>query len=144
LRVNQGECLRITLRNDLAKGEPASLHLARTGAPAIATNPEAIAQQGATVTYEWWVAEDEPEGTHYFHSHGDDRLQTSHGLFGALVVEPKGSVYRDPLRGNELRSGWSALVDDPGGSDFREFTILYHEVGNERYRHLDRNGRLVS
>jgi len=27
LRVNQGECLRITLRNDLAKGEPASFHL---------------------------------------------------------------------------------------------------------------------
>lgn len=27
LRVNQGECLRITLRNALENGEPASLHL---------------------------------------------------------------------------------------------------------------------
>jgi len=148
LRVNQGECLRLTLRNALDEREPASLHLhgsslhlANSGAPAIATNPEAMAQPGEIVTYEWWVAADEPEGAHYFHSHGNDRFQTGHGLFGAVIVEPKGSIYLDPLTGAELRSGWAAIIQDPNGSDFREFALVYHEIGNERYRHLDRNGR---
>jgi hypothetical protein len=152
LRVNQGECLRITLRNALDRdgGEPvslhlhgSSLHLTTNGAPAIATNPDAIALSGASVTYEWWVGADEPEGTHYFHSHGNDRVQTSHGLFGAVIVEPKGSAYLDPFQGDELRSGWAAIIRDPNGSDFREFALVYHEIGNERYRHLDRNGQFV-
>src|SRR5262245_26776981 len=53
LRVNQGECLRITLRNDLANGEPASFHLHgsslyvdSSGSPAVATNPEAFVRPG--------------------------------------------------------------------------------------------------
>ena len=150
LRVNQGECLRVRLGNTLETGEPASfhlhgsgLHLAGTGAPAIAANVAAKVLPGASLTYEWMVEPDEPEGTHYFHSHGDSRLQTNHGLFGALVVEPRGSAYLDPLSGEELASGWAAIIQDPAGSDFREFAIIYHEVGNERYRHLDKNGGQV-
>lgn len=148
LRVNQGECLRITLRNDL-EGEPVSLHLhgsslylADTGAAALAGEPDAVAPPGATVAYAWQVAADTPEGTHYFHSHGDTRLQTSHGLFGGVIVEPAESRYLDPLTGDELRSGWAAMIVHPDG-DFREYALVYHEIGNERYRHLDRNGRLV-
>jgi hypothetical protein len=34
-------------------------------------------------------------------------------------------------------------VHEPSGASFREFAIYYHEIGNERYRHLDRDGRLV-
>ena len=147
LRVNQGECLRITLRNALDNGESASLHLhgsglhlAETGTPAIATNPDAMAAPGDSVTYQWMVEEDEPEGTHYFHSHGNTREQTGHGLFGALVVEPKGSVYLDPANGGELRSGWASIIQDPSGSDFREFAIYYHEVGNEPFTILNKEG----
>jgi hypothetical protein len=150
LRVNQGECLRLNLKNDLENEEAASLHLhgsgmflAAGGAPAIASNPDAMAWPGATVTYEWWVAEDEPEDTHYFHSHGDTRLQTNHGLFGAVIVEPQGSLYLDPQSGVELRSGWAAIIQDPHGSDFREFAIIYHEVGTERYRHRNKAGLQV-
>ncbi len=149
IRVNQGECLRIALRNEMGD-EPASLHLhgsslhlADSGAPAIATNPKAIAQPGQTVTYEWMVAQDEPEGTHYFHSHGDDRNQTSHGLFGAVIVEPKGSIHLDPFSGAKLRSGWAAMIQDPSGSDFREFALYYHEIGNESYQLLDKKGAFV-
>jgi hypothetical protein len=148
LRGNQEECLRITLRNDLANGEPASVHLhgsalylaGRTGRPAIATNPEALVRPSQSVTYEWWVAQDEPEGTHYFHSHGATRLQTAHGLFGAVIVEPKGSRHLDLLHGGELRNGWAATIAPPRGSHFREFVVFYHEVGNERYRLLDKGG----
>lgn len=150
LRVNQGECLRLTLRNDLGENEPASLHLhgsglyvADSGLPAIAANPEAMTLPGETVTYEWWVPAEEPEGTHYFHSHGNDRHQTNHGLFGAVIVEPRGSQYLDPLSGEELTSGWAAIIQDPAGSDFREFAIIYHEIGTERFRHRNKAGGAV-
>ncbi len=150
LRVNQGECLRVTLRNDLKNGEPGSLHLhgsslyvATTGSPAIATNSDAIARPGGTVVYEWWVRENVPEGTHYFHSHGATRLQTAHGLFGAVIVEPEGSQHLDPMTGGGLRTGWTAMIRPPQGSHFREFVIFYHEIGNERYRHLDKMGQAV-
>src|SRR5262249_36422008 len=103
MRVNQGECLRVALRNAL-DNEPVSFHLhgsalyvIATGAPALAANPDATAAPGAAVTYEWWVSANEPEGTHYFHSHGNTRLQTAHGLFGAVIVEPRGSRYLDPV-----------------------------------------------
>jgi FtsP/CotA-like multicopper oxidase with cupredoxin domain len=145
LRVDQGECLRITFRNDLARGEVASIHLhgsalylAKTGRPAIAADPASLVRPAGRVTYEWWVTEEEPEGTHYFHSHGATRLQTAHGLFGAVIVEPKRSRHLDPRRGSDLASGWEATIVPTSGSHFREFVIFYHEVGNERYRLLDR------
>ncbi len=151
LRVNQGECLRITLRNDLKNSEPASLHLhgsslylAKNGKPAIATNPEALVRPGESVIYEWWVKENEPEATHYFHSHGATRPQTAHGIFGAVIVEPKGSHHLDPIHDGEIRSGWAAMIVPPRGSHFREFVMFYHEVGNERYRLLDRAGEFVT
>src|SRR5260370_4360107 len=60
VRVNQGDCLDITLRNDLGSGEPASLHLhgsaayvAGLGQSAIATNRAATADSGQTVEYQW-------------------------------------------------------------------------------------------
>lgn len=150
IRVNQGECLRVNLTNNLANGESTSFHIhgsglyvADTGAPAIATNPDSIVARGVTGTYEWWVATEEQEGTHYLHSHGNTREQTSHGLFGAVIVEPKGSKYLDPLGGGELRSGWAAIIQDPNGSDFREFAYFYHEIGDDKYRHRDKNGNQV-
>jgi manganese oxidase len=152
LRVNQGECLRIHLRNGMApeRNEPVSFHLhgsslylVESGDPAIASNPEVFASSDSVVTYEWFVGEDEPEGTHYFHSHGMTREQTNHGLFGAVIVEPANSRYIDSLSGDELRSGWAAIIEDPNGSNFREFALIYHEIGTERFRHRNRFGQQV-
>jgi hypothetical protein len=151
LRVNQGECLRVTLRNALDNDEPASFHLhgaalymTATGAPALAANPDATASPGASVAYEWWVSDNDPEGTHYFHSHGNTRLQTAHGLFGAVIVEPRGARHLESVTGEPLSSGWAAIIQVPRGPAFREFALYYHEVGNERYRHLDRQGAQVA
>lgn len=150
LRVNQGECLRVDLTNGLEDDAPVSFHvhgaaltLWDDGVPALAREPSAAAGPGETVRYAWWVEPDEPEGTHYVHSHGDPRAQTGHGLFGSVVVEPAGSVHLDPRTGSEGTTGWDAIIRTPDGSDFREFVLVYHEIGNERYRHMDRDGRLV-
>ena len=150
IRANQGECLVINFTNQLSNGESASLHIhgstlyvASTGEAAIATNPDAMASPGGGITYKWWIAPDTQEGIHYFHSHGNERFQTGHGLFGALIVEPAGSKFLDPFTGEELKSGWLAIIEDSNGPDFREFVTIYHEIGNDAFRPLDReDGKL--
>ena len=150
LRVRKGECLRVWVRNDLPGEESvsfslhgASLRVAGSGGAAIATNPLATARPGQTVEYEWMVGTTQPEATHYFHSHGDTRQQTSHGLFGAVIVEPAGSTWHDPRTGEPARTGWDAVVRVPGRADFREYALYYHEVGDENYRLRDGKGGLV-
>ncbi len=149
LRVRPGECLSVRLENQLAN-EPATFHLhgaalriAGTAEPAIATNPRALVPPNGTTTYEWWVAPDEPEATHYFHSHGLPRAQTSHGLFGAVIVEPPGSTWLDPRTGEEASTGWDAIVVPPEGPAFREFALYYHEIGDESFVLSDRTGQGV-
>jgi FtsP/CotA-like multicopper oxidase with cupredoxin domain len=147
LRAHAGECLRMTLRNDLPEEAAsivvhgAGLQLPAGGA-ATATNPRSFARPGATVVYEWQIPDDEPEGTHYLHSAGDERVQVDHGLFGAVVVEPPGSTWTDPRTDEEAR-GWDALVTPRRGHAFREFVLVYHEVGDETFQVSDRNGRFL-
>lgn len=148
LRVLPGECLRVTLTNEL--DEPASFHLhasalvvAATGSAATADEPRATAAPATTVVYEWAVPEDEPEGTHVFHSHENARHQSGHGLFGTLVVEPHGSTWTDPRTGSEGATQWDAVVHAPQGS-FREFVYAYHEIGHEDFRIDDASGGKVA
>jgi hypothetical protein len=61
-------------------------------------------------------------------------------MFGALIVEPRGSKYLNPWTGKELKSGWMAMIQDPNGADFREFAIWYHEIGDEVFRIVNRKG----
>lgn len=151
LRVLPGECLRIKLRNALPANESTGLHLhsaplmvSGTDRPASSATAEATARPGATVTYEWQVGDDEAEGTHYFHGHGGlERVQTGHGLFGAVIVEPKGSVWRDPRTGQPVKSGWDAVIGSPNGTTFREYVLYYHEVGDELFQVLDKNDQPV-
>ena len=151
MRVRPGECLRISLRNQLP-GEAVSLHLhaaslriRNTDRPAVPGESLAAAEPGARVEYEWSVPADEPEGTHYFHSAGSDeesgRQQTSHGLYGAVLVEPKSSRWLDPSTGREVSTGWAAVVVTPHRPAFREFALYYAEVGDETYQPLDRHDR---
>ena len=149
LRVRQGECLQVTLRNALPRGEPVSLHLHGStlmvagGGAATAANPAATAPPGGRVTYEWAVGDQEQAGTYYFHSHALERFQTDHGLFGAVIVEPAGSTWLDPATDAPLATGWAAVVVPPHAPAFREFVLYYHEIGDENYQLVDRSGNFV-
>ena len=76
------------------------------------------------------------------HSHVG-REQASLGMIGAFIVEPMGSRYLDPITGKETKSGWQMMIDDPNAPDFREFVIFYHEIGDESFRPLNRNGEMI-
>jgi manganese oxidase len=82
---------------------------------------------------------------------GNESGTNAHGLFGALVVEPKGSNWIDPVSGNDLTNAdWSSQLDvmviaqgedvthpahknyvdfhtDTVPRSFREFTVFIHD-----------------
>src|SRR2546427_10450218 len=39
-----------------------------------------------------------------------------------------------------MRSGWQAIIQNGAGPDFREFVIIYHEVGDEAFRPVNKKG----
>jgi FtsP/CotA-like multicopper oxidase with cupredoxin domain len=149
IRANAGDCVRIILRNQTENDEPVSLHLhgsnlivRSTGQAATMTNKDSVVMPGKFQEFEWYIPADEPDKAHQFHSHAT-REHWNLGMFGALVVEPRGSRYLNPWTGGELKSGYLAMIEDPNGPDFREFAIWYHEIGDEVFRILNRNGEML-
>lgn len=155
IRGNQGDCVKFTLRNDLLFGQDVSLHIngasivvSATGQPATTTNPDAVAEAGGNIELEWYIHPETQEGGRQFHSYSNDRELTVMGLFGTFVVEPAGSEYLDPTvdsgssmaKDVELRSGWQAMIKNGQGPDFREFVVIYHEVGDEAFRPVNKKG----
>lgn len=50
-----------------------------------------------------------------------------HGLFGALIAEPKGSCWTDPITGLPINSGVYADIHHPILPHFREFAWVFHD-----------------
>ncbi|HIE65476.1 MAG: multicopper oxidase domain-containing protein [Nitrospira sp.] len=153
IRGNQGDCMLITLRNEVEE-EDVGLHIHgsstvinKTGQPATSINPDSNISPGNSVVLEWYIQPDHQEGGHVFHSHAG-REPGSLGLIGAFIVEPIGAIYLDPITGKPAKSGWQMMIayDDkiePVAKDFREFTLIYHEVGDESFRPLNRDGEMI-
>ena len=116
--------------------------VASTGKPATANNPDALVPTGKTGEFEWYISNDLQVGGRAFHSHAT-REQYSLGLLGSLVVEQRGSRHLSPFTGEEMKSGWEAMIDLANASDFREFVIFYHEAGDETFRLLNRKGDML-
>src|SRR6266487_121912 len=149
IRANQGDCVKITLRNQL-ESESGSLHVhgacmiaSATGKPATTTNSDTVVEPRKSVDMQWYIHPNTQEGVRQFHSYSNDRELTVMGLFGAFVVEPKGSRYLDPLGTGpapEAKSGWQVMINNGTGPDFREHVIFYHEVGDEAFRPVNKKG----
>ena len=162
IRGNQGDCVKITLRNQLEFGEEVSLHIngsdmvmSKTGQPATTTNVDSIAvgvsedddedapAGSPVIEMEWYIHPDTQEGGRQFHTFSNDRELTVMGMFGVFVVEPHGSNYYEPLGtgpATEATSGWQVMIDNGDGPDFREFVLIYHEVGDEAFRPVNKHG----
>ncbi|HUK56834.1 MAG TPA: multicopper oxidase domain-containing protein, partial [Nitrospiria bacterium] len=148
IRGNQGDCVIITLRNQL-DGEDVGLHIhgsstivKATGQPATSANPDSTVKPGKSQVFEWYIRPDEQEGVHAMHSHVG-REQASLGMIGSFTVEPMGSTYLDAITGKETKSGWEVMIANPNVPDFREFVVFYHEIGDESFRPLNRNGEMI-
>ncbi|HEX8202980.1 MAG TPA: hypothetical protein VF590_21065, partial [Isosphaeraceae bacterium] len=126
LRARPGDELRVELQNEVS-GRHVGLHLVGDGYDVrtddgshVGRNESSLTPPGGTRAYTWRCRH---EGVFPFHdggnySGGEDGTNV-HGLFGALVVEPPGSIWRDPVTG--LRS------EDEGGA-FRELDGLEMDI----------------
>jgi hypothetical protein len=163
LRARLGECVVINLQNKLQNaprsgtgnptivqpgGVPAvSIDMAGVaydasagqGGQAVGNNPaNTMVAPGGTRQYKFYLDPAMGEGAKVFHSGGDSFQLTSHGLFGTLVAEPAGARWYDPVSGAEKTgdatwSNWEAMIRPASGPVFREFTIIYHEIGDENF-----------
>ncbi|MGV7222579.1 MAG: multicopper oxidase domain-containing protein [Nitrospinales bacterium] len=148
IRGNQGDCVRIKITNDVEDEDVgfqingSAMIISSSGAPATAATAGAIIPSGESQEFEWHIPVDEQEGAHTIQSHAG-RDPSSLGLIGAFMVEPKGSRYLSPWTGEELHSGWMAMIANDDDRDFREFALFYHEVGDESFRPLNRFGEMI-
>ncbi|HEX6745870.1 MAG TPA: multicopper oxidase domain-containing protein [Longimicrobium sp.] len=135
LRVNAGECLRITLRNLLSPQNgthpdttrAVSIHVVgmqlvntiSDDGSAVQANPSSLVEPGSSITYTLFA---EKEGTYLLHSAAQmtggegDGGQIGRGLFGAVNVEPPGAeYYRSQVTAEDMRL---ASLDASGNPQF--------------------------
>jgi FtsP/CotA-like multicopper oxidase with cupredoxin domain len=147
IRANEGDCVEITFTNSATGGNygmhiDGLVHQTGSSGDAIGTNTPSSVAKGFTTVYRYYLPDDpNAEGLHYIRPGPGFRDQVSHGLFGALAVEPPGSTYSEIETGRPITSGWEAnVMPGDGRKAFREYAQLYHEVGNEDYRIPDARG----
>ena len=104
MRANQGDCVKMTLRNQM-EGEDGSLFIqassmivSATGKPATTTNPESIVAPGKSRSSNGTSIRTCRRGCASSIRYSHDRELTVLGLFGAFIVEPRGSKYLESVR----------------------------------------------
>lgn len=137
IRANVGDSVEVLFENKLPF--TTSMHIQRaqynvrtSDGAFVGFNEDSTAPPcppGGTQTYRWQI---EQEGVHIFTDFGvplsDDNIGTNtNGLFGALIAEPMGSSWTDPVRGDELESGLYADVHNPFLPSCREFVWFFHD-----------------
>lgn len=137
LRANVGECLVLRFTNGL-EAERATLRVqglrAAVGGARGAGVPGTALAPGESLTLVLPLpAEVAAQGVYLLHDPVEGGTREARGLFGALVLEPAGSVYRHASTGEPLPRGhgWEAIIDVPEGAgrDFREAVLLFHALG---------------
>ena len=144
LRANKGDCIQVTFNNQLS--EKTSIHIEGVGydvrgsdGTSAGYNPDSTAAPNTEIKYTWNASD---EGTFFFYNGADltyftdptgGRGTMGDGLFGALIVEPKGATWTDPVTGEALSSGLYADIHLPDKPDFREFTLFFHDGINAQF-----------
>ncbi len=123
LRVNEGDCLEVSFTNLINPNEndrpatpTASFHVngldylgtIQSDGAFVGKNPSSLAAPGQTRIYKWYAAK---QGQYFAFSQGatsggeGDGGQVVHGLFGAVIVEPRNSVwYRSQVTAREMQT----------------------------------------
>lgn len=95
LRVRQGDLVVVHLVNHLSIGVTIHWHGVDlpNGADGVAGVTQDAVKPGQTYTYHFIAKK---PGTYWYHSHEQSNLETEHGLFGMLIVDPaKPTVHDD-------------------------------------------------
>ena len=144
IRVNAGDCIEIRLTNflpEFIEGNEFQLktltdivgyhiHLVKfdtivSDGAANGWNNIAGARKYETLIERFFANEE--LNTVFFHDHLYANVHQQHGMFGAVIVEPSGSVFLDPKTGKELKCGTKAVIRTADGKSYREFALFLHD-----------------
>ncbi|MEA1932123.1 MAG: multicopper oxidase domain-containing protein [Euryarchaeota archaeon] len=170
IRANVGDCVDITLKNEVTEENIAALPGDRFPEGDDDGKPESVPiEAGGKSNHIHFVSYDllgsdslatgfnyrqdaqpgeeafyrwfaDEEGTIFFHDHITGIEDVMHGSFASLVVEPPESRWLDPYSGDEIDSGTQAIIEVPDGEDYREFCLAYQDFTQL----VDRDGELVN
>jgi hypothetical protein len=160
IRANVGDCISVRLRNDIA-GRRIGIHpeglvrfdpITSDGA-AIGRNPDTTVATGQERTYTWY-ADRVGEAALLDLANLDDASSAgssvAFGLYGAVVVHPTGTRWRNQITGADLLGSadgtnvavdtqvYADVVNDPLKPAFRSFVMV---LLDENEHVVDRNGR---
>jgi hypothetical protein len=141
IRANAGDCLQVTLHNDLPTDNftwtwgsgttKAGFNIGnviydplQSYGSAIGYDPDTTVAPGASRIYSYYV--DKELGTNLVLNMGNESTWRG-GAYGALIAEPAGSVYEDPFTGDPMQSGVFADIFPGNGRPFRENVTIFSD-----------------
>ncbi|HEY5595215.1 MAG TPA: hypothetical protein VIL61_08700, partial [Nitrospiria bacterium] len=146
LHVNVGDCIKINLKNemkgsrasfsaDILAFDPKDSHGVNVG-----NNPgDQTVAPGKSRTYTFYAPPQYGETAALVWDWGNFINNVRDGLFGAIIVGPKGSKYRDQKTGEDvtMKSAWQAdvivdrsLPENANRSDFRDASLFFQDEDN--------------
>ena len=146
LRGNVGDCLKINLKNHM-KGSRASfsaISLAFDPKDSLGANvgknpgDQTIAP-GESRTYTYYADPFLGEIASLVWDWGNVMTNPRNGLFGAVIIGPKGTLYRDPKTGADLstKNSWMAdvIIDrtipgNEGRANYRDVALFFQDEDN--------------
>jgi hypothetical protein len=135
LHVNVGDCVVIQLTNE-TPSDPVSFHadlLAFDPKDSYGVeagfNPSQVTQPGETRTYTFYAHPDVGETVALVRDGGNVLDNTRLGLYGAIIVGPRGATYSDPITGAAvtLAASWNVNVHPSEGPSYRDFTLFLED-----------------
>ncbi|MCP4908504.1 MAG: multicopper oxidase domain-containing protein [bacterium] len=146
LRANIGDCIKVTLHNRM-KSEKASFHadmLAYDPNDSMGANigrnrGDQTVSPGGKRAYTFYAHPEFGEATAMVSDYGNVTRNLRDGLYGSIIIGPRGSKYRDPVTGKDisLANRWQAdvIVDrslrgNRSRSDYRDAALYFQEEDN--------------
>jgi hypothetical protein len=146
LRANVGDCLKVKLTNKLKEGRAsfAAFGLAFDPKDSQGVNVgnnagDQTVASGESRTYTFYADPFNGETQSLVWDWGNVSMNPRNGLFGGIVIGPKGSMYRDPKTGADvsLKNSWNAdvIVDrtiqgNEGRANYRDVALYFQDEDN--------------
>ena len=146
LRANIGDCVKVKLTNRLKKGN-ASLHANNIAFDPldsqginVGNNPgDQTVAPGKSKDYTFYAHPDYNINGALIWDFGNLTTNVRDGLFGGIIIGPRGSVYRDPETGKDISLGnsWKADViidksypENAHIDNYRDFALYFQDEDN--------------
>ena len=146
LRVNVGDCIKVKLTNKLKEGRASFSAFGMAFDPKdsqgvnLGNNPgEQTVAPGKSRTYTYYADPFNGEMQSLVWDWGNVATNPRNGLFGGIIIGPKGSTYRNPKTGEDisLKNSWNAdvIIDrtipgNEGRANYRDVALYFQDEDN--------------